>query len=413
MPNDLARGRNVTAEIKKSSSGDSSVGWLDEDFLRSLGADSSDARFSPWLQSKQPKQLLFSRVAPGTQDPQEVWLQLERDLNGMETQWKDRLMRTAKILDPRGDYQLHCSQQQVGPQRDPDSKEMRCCEFQLGAGAFGCVHSALCQTSQVPVAIKALSLKHIPSDQRVYEHLSREVFCGFNIDHPCLVKMHDVFLWDEHLHLVMELVQSCHPKCRCPDLFSYLTVVNDHKPLSPNETALVVAQAGSALNHLNVELGAIHRDIKPENILVGRAGLRDVKLCDYGAIRLFHKKSSLRRHLTSNVGTEKYMATEVRGRSYSENVDVYSLGCVFHVCAKVELFVQGQSSVFVPGYPAAACQLLSRMVRYMPQERLSMPDVLQNEWLTQEVAQCPEVAQKLKYNGKATQQGLSNSLLEA
>ena len=98
------------------------------------------------------------RVAPGTQDPQEVWLQLERDLDGnsccllicrtwpgsatidgfrrglagMETQWKDRLMRTAKILDPRGDYQLHCSQQQVGPQRDPDSKEMRCCEFQLG-----------------------------------------------------------------------------------------------------------------------------------------------------------------------------------------------------------------------------------------------------------------------------------------
>ena len=98
MPNDLARGRNVTAEIKKSSSGDSSVGWLDEDFLRSLGADISDARFSPWLKSKQPKQLLFSRqqvadrggtkrmcrVDPGTQDPQEVWLQLEleRDLDG-------------------------------------------------------------------------------------------------------------------------------------------------------------------------------------------------------------------------------------------------------------------------------------------------------------------------------------------
>lgn len=50
----------------------------------------------------------------------------------METQWKDRLMRSAKILDPRDDYQLHCSEQQVGPQRDPDSKEMRCCEFQLG-----------------------------------------------------------------------------------------------------------------------------------------------------------------------------------------------------------------------------------------------------------------------------------------
>jgi serine/threonine protein kinase len=70
--------------------------------------------------------------------------------------------------------------------------------------------------------------------------------------------------------------------------------------------------------------GFAHRDIKPENyIQVGNQW----KLCDFGLAKA-HKDP----FKTKNVGSICFTAPEVLddGESYSEKVDIWSLGCVFY-----------------------------------------------------------------------------------
>ena len=68
----------------------------------------------------------------------------------------------------------------------------------------------------------------------------------------------------------------------------------------------------------------LHRDIKPANILLHRG---KVKLADFGLAKRF-----LQGELHSTfAGSPLNMAPEIiRGREYSEKVDVYSAGTVLY-----------------------------------------------------------------------------------
>jgi len=72
----------------------------------------------------------------------------------------------------------------------------------------------------------------------------------------------------------------------------------------------------------------IHRDIKGANILIGKDGL--VKLADFGLARAFnpHKQGI---QYTNRVVTLWYRAPELLlgSRSYTDTVDLWSVGCVF------------------------------------------------------------------------------------
>merc|ERR1719223_2087578 len=66
----------------------------------------------------------------------------------------------------------------------------------------------------------------------------------------------------------------------------------------------------------------LHRDIKSDNILVDLAG--NVKIADFGFAVSLTKEEDKRR---SVVGTPYWMAPElIRGLSYGDKVDVWSMG---------------------------------------------------------------------------------------
>ena len=48
-----------------------------------------------------------------------------------------------------------------------------------------------------------------------------------------------------------------------------------------------------------------------QNVMVSSRDLHEVKVADYGLIRLAYKQSSLRRMLTPDVGSKSYKAAEV------------------------------------------------------------------------------------------------------
>ncbi|OAQ99005.1 hypothetical protein LLEC1_07204, partial [Akanthomyces lecanii] len=114
--------------------------------------------------------------------------------------------------------------------------------------------------------------------------------------------------------------------------------LEEHINLSAVERHMVLCQCLSALVHLHEsDPPIVHRDIKPGNILVSsrREGRIHIKLSDFGMSRDYKDMSII-------CGTPKYLAPEIyagyeyakagegRRQSYSEGVDVWSLGVVMY-----------------------------------------------------------------------------------
>jgi hypothetical protein len=80
--------------------------------------------------------------------------------------------------------------------------------------------------------------------------------------------------------------------------------------------------------HYAHQRGVLHRDIKPQNLLLSADG--DVKLCDFGLVKLARQEDN---HLTLHgtvMGTPQYISPEqALGEEADERSDLYSLGAAF------------------------------------------------------------------------------------
>ena len=131
----------------------------------------------------------------------------------------------------------------------------------------------------------------------------------------------------------------------------------------------------------------IHRDIKPENLLLGIYG--DLKIADFGWS--VHAPSSRR---TTICGTLDYLPPEmIDDRPHDEKVDLWSLGVLCY-----ELLV-GKPPFETPTHDGTyqkitkveykcpssmnpdAVDLISRLLRKNPNERLSLENVMSHPWI--------------------------------
>ncbi|XP_035716739.1 uncharacterized protein LOC110861024 isoform X2 [Folsomia candida] len=90
-------------------------------------------------------------------------------------------------------------------------------------------------------------------------------------------------------------------------------------------------QISDGLRYLH-DKGIIHRDLKPDNILVNFESRRAIvlKIADFGLSK-FSEKTSLPVVMTGDIGTRNFMAPEQVGVSYTNKVDIYSLGLIIFV----------------------------------------------------------------------------------
>ena len=184
----------------------------------------------------------------------------------------------------------------------------------IGSGAQGMVCAAYDTVTKQKVAIKKLSrpFQNVTHAKRAF----RELKLMKITNHKNIIGLLNVFTPDnrleefQDLYLVMELMDA--------SLCQVVQMDLDHQRLS-----YLLYQMFCGINHLH-SAGIIHRDLKPSNIVVKSDC--SLKILDFGLART----AGCAFTMTPYVVTRYYRAPEIiLGMGYSENVDVWSIGCIF------------------------------------------------------------------------------------
>jgi eukaryotic-like serine/threonine-protein kinase len=249
----------------------------------------------------------------------------------------------------------------------------------IGVGGMGAVYLCEHVFMKRVVAVKVLPLEKL-SDPSNLERFYREARAVAALDHPNIVRAHDIDKADSLHFLVMEYVDGA----------SMQEIVARFGQVDYVRAAHYVAQSAIGLHHAN-ELGMVHRDIKPGNLLLDRSGV--VKILDMGLARFFNDKND---NLTAKyddkcvLGTADYLAPEQALSNVVDiRADIYALGGTFHfmltgqspvpdgTIAQKLVFHQTENprpvSEFRDDVPEELLAVLERMMKKDPNERYQTP----------------------------------------
>ncbi|XP_069381077.1 serine/threonine-protein kinase BRSK2 isoform X3 [Paralichthys olivaceus] len=258
------------------------------------------------------------------------------------------------------------SSQYVGPYR---------LEKTLGKGQTGLVKLGVhCITGQ-KVAIKIVNREKL--SESVLMKVEREIAILKLIEHPHVLKLHDVYENNKYLYLVLEHVSG-------GELFDYLVKKGR---LTPKEARKFFRQIISALDFCHNH-SICHRDLKPENLLLDEKN--NIRIADFGMASLQVGDSLLE----TSCGSPHYACPEViRGEKYDgRRADVWSCGVILFALLVGalpfdhdnlrQLLEKVKSGVFhMPHFIPPDCQaLLKGMIEVNPDKRLTLEAIQKHAW---------------------------------
>ncbi|WP_075617513.1 Stk1 family PASTA domain-containing Ser/Thr kinase [Paenisporosarcina indica] len=202
----------------------------------------------------------------------------------------------------------------------------------IGGGGMSNVYLAHDMILDRDVAIKVLRYDFSNEDD-LHRRFQREALSATSLTHPNIVNIFDVGEDGDLHYLVMEYVEGKTLK----------HTINDHAPLSPEETVEIMKQLTSAIAHAH-QNQIIHRDIKPQNILM--EGKHHVKITDFGIAMALSATSFTQTN--SVLGTVHYLSPEqARGGTATKMSDIYALGIVLFELLTGKLPFSGESAVSI------------------------------------------------------------------
>uniref|UniRef100_A0A8D0AI67 BR serine/threonine kinase 2 n=1 Tax=Sander lucioperca TaxID=283035 RepID=A0A8D0AI67_SANLU len=248
-------------------------------------------------------------------------------------------------------------------------------EKTLGKGQTGLVKLGIhCVTCQ-KVAIKIVNREKL--SESVLMKVEREIAILKLIEHPHVLKLHDVYENKKYLYLVLEHVSG-------GELFDYLVKKGR---LTPKEARKFFRQIMSALDFCHSH-SICHRDLKPENLLLDEKN--NIRIADFGMASLQVGDSLLE----TSCGSPHYACPEViRGEKYDgRKADVWSCGVILfallvgalpfdddnlrNLLEKVKLGV-----FHMPHFIPPDCQnLLRGMIEVDATKRLTLEQIQKHIW---------------------------------
>mmetsp|Transcript_20215 Transcript_20215/g.36651 ORF Transcript_20215/g.36651 Transcript_20215/m.36651 type:complete len:540 (+) Transcript_20215:37-1656(+) len=225
---------------------------------------------------------------------------------------------TLEPLSEKGPF-LPCRlDQQVQDSQEPSLVDERyVLEGQIGKGVSCIVKKAWARSTSLPCAVKTIAKETTQRKDVPFVQVQQEIYWLKRLDHPHIIRLHDVFETQSEVHLVTDF-------CEGGELSQMAEPLSGKVSLAEKAVAKVVKQILYAISYMHHH-HICHRDIKLSNCLIAGGGdLSDgcVKVVDLGLACLCPPGKKLR----SRVGTLPFLAPEVLARRYDERVDVWSLG---------------------------------------------------------------------------------------
>jgi hypothetical protein len=185
----------------------------------------------------------------------------------------------------------------------------------LGRGSSGEVIAGRHRRLGREVALKRLR-PGLGDDPRMTERFLAEARVLAGLDHPHVVRLHDIVEAEGQLVLVMERLTGGTVDAR-----------RAAGRMDPAEACATVLATCSGLGYAHAR-GILHRDVKPQNLLLSADGV--LKIADFGIAKLLDGPSAATR--TGVVlGTPAYIAPEqVEGETLTPAADVYATGAVLY-----------------------------------------------------------------------------------
>lgn len=252
----------------------------------------------------------------------------------------------------------------------------------IGEGYYGEVWKAVQKDTGYVCALKKIKKKESLTLEDENE-IFNEINMLKKIDHPNIIKIFEFYNTSDAYYIAMEY-------CEGGELFEEIM---KKAPFTEEYSAYIMYQVISALFYCH-SLNIIHRDIKPENILIERKEdkILRVKICDLGSATIFSRGHYERKI----VGSSYYIAPEVLKKNYNEKCDVWSCGVILYILLSGEPPFPGDSdseiieNVMVGMYylnkspwfnvSKDAKNLIDKMLKYSPYNRISMSDALNHIW---------------------------------
>lgn len=292
----------------------------------------------------------------------------------------------------------------------------------IGEGAYGVVASAMDVQTNQRVAVKRIRrvLDTYPMATRILRELK---FLRLLKGHENVIEVKDILVPCDRdkfndTFVVFELMPC--------DLYR---VIHSQAALSGSQVRFLMFQLLRGVRYLH-KCGVIHRDLKPSNVLVD--GDCRLKIIDFGLARAAFRAENDSDHVlwTNYVATRWYRAPELimpLATNYGHPIDMWSVGCIFaEMLLREPLFPGADSSdqlrrivdftgkpsfssiqklksahaqhfvgamppkppadlkaLFPVGTEDAVINLISKMLKFDPDERINAHDALMDDYFKQ------------------------------
>ncbi|GLT89524.1 hypothetical protein SLE2022_075020 [Rubroshorea leprosula] len=184
---------------------------------------------------------------------------------------------------------------------------------QIGSGSFSVVWHARHRVHGTQVAIKEIVMERL--NKKLQESLMSEISILKRINHPNIIRLHDIIEMPGRIHLVLEY-------CKGGDLSMYIT---RHGSVHEATAKHFMQQLAAGLQVLR-DNNLIHRDLKPQNLLLSTNDDNAVlKIADFGFARSLQPRGLAE----TLCGSPLYMAPEIMQlQKYDAKADLWSVGAI-------------------------------------------------------------------------------------